>query len=52
MNLYSLLHQVDNQVPSLVTKKEKRAKAIHMLVRNFKIRIQESILEFEKVNDE
>jgi len=40
MNLHALMHQIDNQVPFLSTKKEKRTKALNMLVRNFKIRIQ------------
>jgi len=44
IHLHSLLHQTDKQVLCLSKQKEKRNKSLKMLVRNFKIRIQESIL--------
>ena len=44
MNLHSLLHNTDPQVPFLTRQKEKKQRALNMLVRNFKIRIQESML--------
>lgn len=44
IQLHSVLHLTDAQVPFLSRQKDKRSKAMVMLVRNFKIRIQESIL--------
>jgi hypothetical protein len=52
IQLHSLLHQTDTQVHILARQRDRRGKAWRMIVRNFKIRIQESILQFEKVNDE
>lgn len=40
IQLHSLLHQVDSQVHHLGRQRDKRAKSMKMLVRNFKIRIQ------------
>ena len=51
IQLHSLLHQSDAHIHCIGKHKERRAKAMNMLVRNFKIRIQESMLEFEKIND-
>jgi hypothetical protein len=44
IQLHSLLHSADAQVALLVRQRERRGKAMGMLVRNFKIRIQESML--------
>jgi hypothetical protein len=52
IQLHSLLHQTDTQVHLLGRQRDRRGKAWRMIVRNFKIRIQESILQFEKVNEE
>lgn len=52
IQLHSLLHQTDTQVHILARHRDRRNKALKMLVRNFKIRIQESILQFEKVNED
>jgi hypothetical protein len=40
IQLHSLIHQTDTQVHRLTKQREKRAKSIVMLTRNFKIRIQ------------
>ena len=46
IQLHSMLHHSDAHVHCLTRQRERRNKAITMLVRNFKIRIQESMLEF------
>ena len=44
IQLHSLIHEIDSQVHLISRQKERRGNCLKMLVHNFKVRIQESIM--------